>query len=38
MAPAGYLQFRHELEGGSGFQSAQWREIEFASGLEDASF
>ena len=38
MAPAGYLQFRHELEGGSGFQSAQWREIEFASGLKDPSF
>jgi tryptophan 2,3-dioxygenase len=35
MAPAGYLQFRHVLEGGSGFQSAQWREIEFASGLKD---
>lgn len=36
MAPAGYLQFRHALEGGSGFQSVQWREIEFASGLKDA--
>lgn len=35
MAPAGYLQFRHVLEGGSGFQSAQWRQIEFASGLKD---
>lgn len=35
MAPAGYLAFRHVLEGGSGFQSAQWREIEFASGLKD---
>lgn len=38
MAPAGYLQFRHVLEGGSGFQSAQFREIEFASGLKDASY
>lgn len=38
MAPAGYLQFRHVLEGGSGFQSAQFREIEFASGLKDAGY
>lgn len=38
MAPAGYLQFRHVLEGGSGFQSAQWREVEFASGLKDAGY
>ena len=37
MAPAGYLQFRHVLEGGSGFQSAQFREIEFASGLKDGA-
>lgn len=36
MAPAGYLEFRHALEGGSGFQSAQWREVEFSSGLKDA--
>ena len=38
MAPAGYLEFRHALEGGSGFQSAQWREVEFASGLKDPSY
>jgi tryptophan 2,3-dioxygenase len=38
MAPAGYLQFRHVLEGGSGFQSAQFREIEFASGIKDAGY
>lgn len=38
MAPAGYLEFRHALEGGSGFQSSQWREVEFASGLKDASY
>lgn len=37
MAPAGYLQFRHVLEGGSGFQSAQFREIEFSSGLKDGA-
>lgn len=36
MSPAGYLEFRHVLEGGSGFQSAQFRELEFASGLKDA--
>lgn len=36
MTPAGYLEFRHVLEGGSGFQSAQFRELEFASGLKDA--
>jgi tryptophan 2,3-dioxygenase len=38
MAPAGYLQFRHVLEGGSGFQSAQFREIEFSSGLKDDGY
>ena len=38
MAPAGYLEFRHALEGGSGFQSAQWREVEFASGLKDEGY
>jgi tryptophan 2,3-dioxygenase len=37
MTPAGYLEFRHVLEGGSGFQSAQFRELEFASGLKDPS-
>jgi tryptophan 2,3-dioxygenase len=38
MSPAGYLEFRHVLEGGSGFQSAQFRELEFASGRKDASY
>ncbi len=38
MTPSGYLAFRHVLEGGSGFQSAQWREVEFASGRKDASY
>jgi tryptophan 2,3-dioxygenase len=38
MTPAGYLEFRHVLEGGSGFQSAQFRELEFASGRKDASY
>ena len=28
MTPAGYLEFRHVLEGGSGFQSVQFRELE----------
>jgi tryptophan 2,3-dioxygenase len=38
MTPAGYLEFRHVLEGGSGFQSVQFRELEFASGRKDASY
>lgn len=38
MTPAGYLAFRHVLQGGSGFQSAQFRELEFSSGLKDASY
>ena len=38
MTPAGYLEFRHVLEGGSGFQSAQFREIEFSSGLKDETY
>ena len=38
MAPAGYLQFRHVLEGGSGLQSAQFRELEFTSGLKDDGY
>ncbi|MCU1600922.1 MAG: Tryptophan 2,3-dioxygenase, partial [Frankiales bacterium] len=38
MTPAGYLEFRHVLEGGSGFQSAQFRELEFASGRKDGSY
>jgi tryptophan 2,3-dioxygenase len=38
MSPAGYLEFRHVLEGGSGFQSVQFRELEFASGLKDPAY
>jgi len=38
MTPAGYLSFRDVLEGGSGFQSAQFRELEFASGLKDPGY
>lgn len=38
MTPAGYLEFRHVLEGGSGFQSVQFRELEFASGLKDPGY
>lgn len=38
MTPAGYLAFRPVLQGGSGFQSAQFRELEFSSGLKDASY
>ena len=38
MTPSGYLEFRHVLEGGSGFQSAQFRELEFASGLKDETY
>ncbi|MCW2544656.1 MAG: Tryptophan 2,3-dioxygenase [Frankiales bacterium] len=35
MTPAGYLEFRHVLEGGSGFQSVQFRELEVASGARE---
>lgn len=38
MTPAGYLEFRHVLAGGSGFQSAQFRELEFTSGLKDPTY
>ena len=38
MTPAGYLEFRDVLAGGSGFQSVQFRELEFASGLKDPSY
>lgn len=38
MTPSGYLAFRHVLEGGSGFQSVQWREVEFASGRKDPAY
>ena len=34
MSPIGFLGFRDELNPASGFQSMQFREIEFASGLK----
>lgn len=36
MTPISFLGFRDELNPASGFQSMQFREIEFASGLRDA--
>jgi tryptophan 2,3-dioxygenase len=38
MSPADFLAFRDRLMPASGFQSAQFREIEYASGLKDLSF
>lgn len=38
MTPQGYLAFRDTLAGGSGFQSVQWREIEFTLGLPDEGY
>src|SRR5207237_9607195 len=38
MAPQDFLTFRSELAPASGFQSVQFREIEFLSGLEDAGY
>ncbi|HEX8922138.1 MAG TPA: tryptophan 2,3-dioxygenase family protein [Pyrinomonadaceae bacterium] len=35
MTPISFLAFRDELKPASGFQSMQFREIEFASGLKD---
>src|SRR4051812_33604106 len=35
MTPINFLGFRDELNPASGFQSMQFREIEFASGLKD---
>src|ERR671917_2971456 len=35
MTPISFLAFRDELNPASGFQSMQFREIEFASGLRD---
>lgn len=35
MTPAGFLAFRDHLNPASGFQSMQFREIEFASGAKD---
>lgn len=37
MTPRDFLGFRSELNPASGFQSMQFREIEFASGAKDAS-
>lgn len=36
MAPRDFLGFRHKLNPASGFQSSQFREIEFMAGLKDA--
>jgi tryptophan 2,3-dioxygenase len=38
LTPVDYLQFRHVLGTASGFQSAQFREIEFRLGLKEAKF
>src|SRR4029079_17425260 len=35
MAPIGFLEFRDKLNPASGFQSMQFRELEFVSGLKD---
>ncbi len=35
MTPLDFLSFRDRLESGSGFQSAQFRELEFVLGLKD---
>lgn len=35
MTPISFLEFRDELKPASGFQSMQFREIEFSSGLKD---
>lgn len=38
MAPIDFLEFRTNLAPASGFQSVQFREIEFISGLKDPSY
>jgi tryptophan 2,3-dioxygenase len=38
MAPQEFLAFRSELAPASGFQSTQFREIEFLSGLKDPGY
>jgi len=38
MTPQDFLEFRTRLAPASGFQSAQFREIEFLSGLKDPSY
>ncbi|MBX3300555.1 MAG: tryptophan 2,3-dioxygenase [Acidobacteria bacterium] len=37
MAPIGFLEFRDKLNPASGFQSMQFRELEFTSGAKDES-
>ena len=37
MAPIGFLEFRDKLNPASGFQSMQFRELEFVSGAKDES-
>ncbi len=38
MTPQDFLEFRGRLSPASGFQSAQFRELEFASGLKDPTY
>jgi tryptophan 2,3-dioxygenase len=38
MMPSDFIQFRDRLRPASGFQSVQFREIEFASGLKDRKY
>jgi tryptophan 2,3-dioxygenase len=38
MIPSDFVQFRDLLKPASGFQSSQFREIEFASGLKDRRY
>jgi tryptophan 2,3-dioxygenase len=38
MTPQDFLEFREQLAPASGFQSAQFRELEFLSGLKDERF
>lgn len=38
MTPADFLQFRDRLEPASGFQSVQFREVEFMMGLKDTRY
>jgi tryptophan 2,3-dioxygenase len=38
MMPSDFIQFRERLKPASGFQSVQFREIEFASGLKDGRY
>src|SRR5215831_3804250 len=38
MLPSDFIEFRDRLKPASGFQSVQFREIEFASGLKDRRY